>query len=100
MATYVMLNLIFVLPILAWIFIKRPQLSWRRVGATVAILLIFTAVFDSLIISLGIYTYDYSKTLGILVGSAPIEDFFYAILAGVIVPIIWHIQKGTHEAKS
>jgi len=27
--------------------------------------------------------------LGITIGTAPIEDFFYAIAASVIVPTIW-----------
>lgn len=100
MATYLILNLVFIIPIAAWMIIRRPSVSWRRILTTIAVLLVFTAVFDSIIIGLGIYTYDYTKTLGILVGNAPIEDFFYAVLAGVIVPIIWSIQKGHHETES
>jgi len=34
--------------------------------------------------------YDTSKLLGVYVGYAPIEDFFYAILAAVLVPWAWN----------
>lgn len=89
MATYLMLNLIFlaaVLGVLAW----RKLLTFgRAVWVTLAVLLVTTIVFDSLLIYLGMFTYPTDKILGIRVGLAPIEDLFYALLAGLVVPAIW-----------
>ncbi|WP_338520753.1 lycopene cyclase domain-containing protein [Candidatus Nanosynbacter sp. BB002] len=89
MATYIVLNLLFlttVLGVLAW----RKLLTFgRAVWATLAVLLVTTIVFDSLLIYLGMFTYPADKILGIHVGLAPIEDLFYSLLAGLAVPAIW-----------
>jgi lycopene cyclase domain len=89
MATYIVLNLLFlttVLGVLAW----RKLLTFgRAVWATLAVLLVTTIVFDSLLIYLGMFTYPADKILGICIGLAPIEDLFYALLAGLAVPAIW-----------
>ncbi len=89
MATYLMLNLIFlavVLGVLAW----RKLLTFgRAVWATLAVLLVTTIVFDSLLVHLGIVGYSLDKILGIRVGLAPVEDFFYSLLAGLTVPAVW-----------
>ncbi len=50
-----------------------------------------TAVFDSLIVWSGIVAYDSSLILGLRVGIAPIEDFFYAIAAILVVPALWKL---------
>jgi lycopene cyclase domain-containing protein len=52
-----------------------------------------TAVFDSIIVGLSIVSYDPSKILGIFVGFAPIEDFFYALFACLVVPLLWNGLK-------
>jgi lycopene cyclase domain-containing protein len=99
MATYLIINLIFLLALGIWWVFAKPPVKLRPLIATVAILLLFTAVFDSLIVGLGIVAYDYSKTLGITIGTAPIEDFFYALLAGMFIPLVWSILGYTHEKK-
>jgi lycopene cyclase domain-containing protein len=53
-------------------------------------LLAITAVGDSLIVGSGIVAYDPTKILGIMIGFAPVEDFAYAIVAIVLVPVIWN----------
>ena len=89
MATYVALNVVFlavVLAVLKW----RRLLVWNRsVIVTLCILIACTAVFDSLIIAAGIVDYDTTKILGMYIGTAPIEDFMYALLAAVVVPALW-----------
>lgn len=75
--------------------IKKPTKAW---WLTLAILLVLTAVFDSLIIWAEIVGYDTQKILGLYVGKAPIEDFFYAVLAVVIVPALWNLF-GDKKAK-
>ena len=89
MATYLILNLIFltvVLGVLAW---RKVLTRGRAVWATLAVLMMTTIVFDSLLIYFGMFTYPADKILGIHVGLAPIEDLFYALLAGLAVPAIW-----------
>lgn len=56
---------------------------------TLFILVVMTAIFDNIMISLGIFTYASEKILGIYIYKAPIEDFFYALLAVYIVPALW-----------
>lgn len=88
MATYVSLNLAFLVGILLVLRI-RLRLPGRVWWATLSILLLMTTVFDSLIIAAEIVGYDASKILGVYIGRAPIEDFFYAIAAAVLVPVLW-----------
>lgn len=89
MATYIVLNLLFlttVMGVLAW----RKLLTFgRAVWVTLVVLLVTTIVFDSLLIYLGMFTYPADKILGIHVGLVPIEDLFYSLLAGLAVPAIW-----------
>lgn len=99
MATYLILNLVFLLVLAVWWAVVRPPAKPRLILLTVAILLVFTAVFDSFIVSFGIVDYEYSKTLGILIGAAPVEDFFYALMAGVLIPLVWNILGKNYAKK-
>jgi len=83
------MNLIFLAVVL---LVLRPRLrapSKKWILMFVA-LIAMTAVFDSLIIYFEIVGYDTSKILGLMIGYAPIEDFFYAILAAILVPVVWN----------
>ena len=89
MATYLVLNTVYLVAVLA-ILKRRGLLVWNRsVVVTLCILIVCTAVFDSLIIAAGIVDYDTTKIFGIYIGTAPIEDFMYALLAVAIVPALW-----------
>jgi lycopene cyclase domain-containing protein len=70
---------------------------WRAIGFTMFWMLLVTLVFDNVIIALEIVGYDKSKTIGILLGLAPIEDFAYTVVAVLAVGIIW--TKLTKENK-
>ena len=99
MFTYIVVNTVYlvgVLAILKW----RGLLVWNRsVLVTLGILTVCTAVFDSLIIAAGIVDYDTTKILGMYIGTAPIEDFMYALLAVAIVPALWK-GFGLYDRKS
>lgn len=90
--TYLILNCVFI--ILACIIfyrsIKRVSNAWL---ITLIALLILTLVFDNVMIALDIFGYAPNKILGVHIGYAPIEDFFYALLAAIIVPALWHTFK-------
>lgn len=98
MATYLLMNLAF-LAVVAVALILAKALHFSKLAIiTLIILLVCTAIFDSLIIATDIVRYDTSKILGIYIGAAPIEDFFYALLAGVLVPAVWQlINRRLHE---
>lgn len=82
------MNLVFLVCVVVLFmqYIKKPTKAW---WITLGALLVLTAIFDSIIIWATIVGYDASKILGIYIGYAPIEDFFYAILAVIIVPALW-----------
>lgn len=89
MATYVVLNGLFLAVVLGVLARRKLLRTGRAVWVTLVVLLLTTIVFDSLLIYLGMFTYPAEKILGIRVGLAPIEDLFYALLAGLAVPAIW-----------
>ena len=89
MATYVALNVVFLAVILAVLKWRRLLVWDRSAIVTLLILIVCTVVFDSLMITAGIFEYAASKILGIYIGAAPIEDFMYALLAAAIVPALW-----------
>ena len=97
--TYLILNIVFLIciAVLFLAYIKKPTKAW---WITLAILLALTAVFDSIIIWAEIVAYDPTKILGLYIGKAPVEDFFYAILAVMIVPILWARFKPTNKQGS
>jgi lycopene cyclase domain-containing protein len=89
MTTYLFLNLVFLATLIMFLpkKITRPTKKW---WITLGVIVLLTAVFDPIIIALGIVDYDPSKILGILWFGAPIEDFFYAIYAVILVPLVWN----------
>lgn len=92
MATYIILNVI-VLAVLVGIVRRRAIFNTKPFNITLLILLLTTAIFDSLIVVNNIVAYNHSKILGIYIGSAPIEDLCYALAAAIIVPALWHTSR-------
>ena len=81
MATYLALNAAVTLACLVpAVIIYRQRLLRRRWLWPLAVLLVLTAVFDSLIILSDIVDYNPRLISGIVIGAAPIEDFAYAIV--------------------
>lgn len=86
--TYLALNLVFCVSIVV-LFVKtykKPSKAW---WITLASLLLLTLIFDNLAIALGFFSYAPDRILGIYIGLAPIEDFFYAIMACLLIPPLW-----------
>lgn len=98
MTIYLALNTAFILLVLiaSRRLLRKPSVRW---WGMLAILLIMTAIFDSLIVGFGIVAYDQSKILGMYIGRAPIEDFFYAILAAIMIPALWKRFGGQGSAQ-
>lgn len=91
MVTYLIVNLFFTAIILLILHSKRALQLGRAVSITLLVLLITTAIFDSLIIHFGVVDYDEGLITGLRIGKAPVEDFFYAIIAVLLVPSVWEL---------
>jgi lycopene cyclase domain-containing protein len=80
---------------------SSPAASTRRrrevvLGAGIAtgVLLVMTAVFDNVMIGIGLVGYDASRISGVFMGIAPLEDFAYAVAALVLLPSVWVLLGG------
>jgi lycopene cyclase domain-containing protein len=111
--TYWALNAIFLdavaLVLLAEVVVSRrrrlperlpERLNWPAIGVTAAVLLMMTAVFDNVMIGIGLVAYNESLISGAFIGIAPLEDFAYAIAAVVGLPSLWALldRSRTHGA--
>ena len=92
--TYWLLNLAFlaaVVVVAVATLLARRAPRWRFVGLTAIVLVVMTAVFDNVLVGVGIVAYDPARISGIRIGVAPIEDFAYAIAAVVLLPSLWSL---------
>ena len=69
------------------------------VGVTALVLLVMTAVFDNVMIAIGLVGYDPALISGAMVGIAPLEDFAYAIAAVVLLPSLWVLLARSRPAE-
>lgn len=95
--TYIVLS-VSVLAVIALASWRPLRTSLAEAGGSVGPLLVtgfvliaLTAVFDNVIVGVGLVDYDESKILGLRVPIAPIEDFSYTLGAVMIVPGLWTI---------
>ena len=90
--TYWALNAIF-LAIVALLvvvgLITRRTPNWRAVGITLVVVLVMTAIFDNIMISVGLVAYSPERISGVFIGVAPLEDFAYAVAAVIGLPALW-----------
>ncbi|MCP2369012.1 lycopene cyclase domain-containing protein [Agromyces flavus] len=93
--TYVLMSLPFlaIAVAAAWAWRPRERSARRRrlVATLIAalILVVLTAVFDSLIVATGIVAYDDAHRIGLAIGLAPIEDFLYPIAGVLLLPALF-----------
>ncbi|MHC5797995.1 lycopene cyclase domain-containing protein [Lacisediminihabitans sp. FW035] len=73
---------------------SRRALPWLPIVGTLVILLLVTAVFDNVMIGIGLVGYDATKISGAFIGIAPLEDFAYAVAAAVLLPSLWLLLPG------
>jgi lycopene cyclase domain-containing protein len=90
--TYWALNAFFLgavtIVVIVTLLARRPP-RWLAVLLAGVILLIATAVFDNVMIGVGLVGYDRALISGVFIGAAPIEDFAYAVAAVVLLPCLW-----------
>jgi lycopene cyclase domain-containing protein len=106
--TYALLNTVF-LGIALWFMVIAYVVSARRGAAvgtrlftilalTLIVMIITTAIFDNVIIGVGLVAYDPGTLLGSFIGIAPVEDFAYTVAGVMILPALW-ILLGTRKEK-
>ncbi|MEL4318646.1 lycopene cyclase domain-containing protein [Leifsonia sp. YIM 134122] len=88
---YLALNLIvlaIVAVVAAFALRRRPRLI-APIALTVVVLFVLTAVFDNIMIAVGLMVYSDTGRSGIDIGLAPIEDFAYPLAGALLLPSIW-----------
>jgi lycopene cyclase domain-containing protein len=78
--------------------VPEPAVSGRKglaaaLGITAVVLLVLTAVFDNVMISAGLFWYNPERISGAFIGSAPLEDFAYALAAVLLLPALWMLLE-------
>lgn len=75
---------------------RRP--SARRLyaasGLALVAVLLLTAVFDNIMIGVGLVAYEPALISGLFVGIAPVEDFAYPVAAALLLPAVWSLLGG------
>jgi lycopene cyclase domain-containing protein len=97
--TYLAVNAVFLgLAVLtAGVTLWRRPASRRLIApAALALLavLVLTAVFDNIMIGIGLVAYDSALISGLFVGIAPVEDFAYPVAAALLLPAVWSLLGG------
>jgi lycopene cyclase domain-containing protein len=67
----------------------RSTRPWVAIAITLGVLLVMTAVFDNVMIGVGLVGYEPSLISGAFIGIAPLEDFAYAIAVAILLPSLW-----------
>ena len=85
--TYLVLSAVFVgiaavVAALTWRLAPRGHLAAMLI--TAAVLVVLTAVFDTVMIATGLFAYSDAHLSGPRVGLAPIEDFAYPIAIMIV----------------
>ena len=97
--TYLALNAVFlaavaIVVLVAVVAARRrggERIRWGALGIAGAALLAMTAVFDNVMIGVGLVGYDDDRISGLRIGVAPVEDFAYAVAAVLLLPALWHL---------
>jgi len=101
--TYWLLNAVFLALVAALVIVvvvRRRSPQWRAIAITMGILLVMTAVFDNVMISVGLVGYSADAISGAFIGVAPLEDFAYAVAAVVALPCLWTLLGSRKTAVS
>ncbi|MCS5735448.1 lycopene cyclase domain-containing protein [Herbiconiux daphne] len=100
----VFLALVVIVTVVAVVVVVRRNAALRRTtagvfGMTLGILLVLTAIFDNVMIAIGLVGYDAGRISGAFVGIAPLEDFAYALAAVFLLPSLW-LLLGRRDGKN
>lgn len=100
--SYLLLDAVFLVAAgaVATLALRQRRLDRTRLaaaGIALAVLLVLTAVFDTVMIAVGLVAYDPALLMGFRVGLAPLEDFAYPVAAALLLPALWALLGREHE---
>ena len=102
MAKYLILNLVATCTVVAVLILlsRKHKLTFKPwLAYIMAVLLVLTAIFDSLIVWSSIVAYNPNYILGLYIGKAPLEDFFYSVVVVLLVPVTWQLLDSNVRSK-
>ncbi|WP_256041585.1 lycopene cyclase domain-containing protein [Cryobacterium sp. SO1] len=75
---------------------RRPasRRLYAASGLALVAVLVLTALFDNIMIGVGLVAYDPALISGVFVGIAPVEDFAYPVAAALLLPAVWSLRGG------
>ncbi|MGO1225663.1 MULTISPECIES: lycopene cyclase domain-containing protein [unclassified Brachybacterium] len=80
------------------LMLRRPgRRWWLLTGGTIAVLLVMTVLFDSLMIAVDLFRFEESLLLGWRIGLAPVEDLAWPLAAGLLLPSLWLLLTPERE---
>ena len=103
--TYLLLNSVFLalavgVAVLAFATHRMPRRSLPTMGVSLVVVFALTAVFDNMMIAVGLFGYDPAHTVGVMIGRAPLEDFSYPLAAVILLPSLWALFRGREGNRS
>ena len=92
--SYAALAGLFLLPVLlvtvlAVVRCRPGPRWWLTTAVTIAVLLVLTVVFDSLMIAADLFRYAEEDLLGVRILLTPLEDLAWPLAAGLLLPSLW-----------
>jgi lycopene cyclase domain-containing protein len=77
---------------------RRPGPRWWLItAATIAVLLVLTIIFDSLMIAADLFRYAEDDLLGVRFLLTPLEDLAWPLAAGLLLPSLWLLLTPQEE---
>lgn len=71
--------------------VRPPARWWAGVALVAVVLVVLTAVFDSVMILADLYRYEEEMLSGLRIGLAPVEDFAWPVAAALLLPSVWEL---------
>ncbi|HYI50130.1 MAG TPA: lycopene cyclase domain-containing protein [Microbacterium sp.] len=100
--TYPLILVPFVLVtiVVALATVRRPRFGHRMAASALAagVLLVLTAIFDNVMIGVGLFDYPEQHLSGLRIGLAPLEDFAYPLCAAFLVPAVYTLLGRRRES--
>ena len=92
--TYALLCAVFiavsaVVAVIAWR--RAPRGHTAALAISALVLLVLTAVFDTIMIAAGLFEYADAQISGVRIGLAPIEDFAYPLAGLLLLTAVWNL---------
>jgi lycopene cyclase domain-containing protein len=100
--SYLLLAMVFLVPPLALtailVRVARPSGEWWLATlAVLAVLLVLTALFDSVMVAADLFRYDEEALSGARVLLTPVEDLAWPLASALALPALWGLLGRRHD---